>query len=142
MADEVNIERYSDGSQHVDLAPSASVEDTYVKSPQIDQIGSWPEDGEDPVTVVTDTKETLHTFVITGALTLIPSDPLTLAQKKSRLRYLYGFGSTTETWIKFTYDGDTYKVIMKRLTLTKHAGESYYEYIIELVEGLDYDDAP
>jgi len=155
MVNEVSICKAEGTEYKVDMSPVHMVEDTYTKSAQIDSIPSYPEDAEDPETVIIDVKQTLHRFVITGTVPEVVQqsnldngieyvEQVTgLNDAKSqigRLRILYGYGNFTKTKLKFNYNGVDYEVFMTRLTMTRGEGEGFYEYIIELVEGIYEDD--
>ena len=156
MANEVYIEREEGTAYRVDLGPVHMIEDTYTKTPMIVQTYDDSIGAQDPETLIEDTKETLHRFVITGVLTLNDGDAInksddkyvtTLVQsnvegvndsgsKIGRLRLLYGYGSVEKTKLNFNYNGFIYNGFMTRLTLTRAGGENFYEYIIEIIEAL------
>jgi hypothetical protein len=126
------------GKFRVDLAPIGMVEDTYVKSADVMPLPSYAEDAENPKIVITDMKQTLHKFVLTGTLTEL--DGVDKDTKKRYLKYLYGYlGRSTNTRLAFFYEDTLYYVFMTRLTTTQASGEDFFEYIIELTEGIDYD---
>lgn len=140
----------------VDLAPINGIEDTYTKSPEIESTEVYPEEGEDPQTIVYDTKLTLHRFIVTGVLTLNDGDvtngvtrldpvqtqpeglqdPLS---KVGRLRILYGYGKLTDTQVKLYKNGTWYFGWVTRITLNQAGGENFYDYIIEVIEATQYD---
>jgi len=152
MVNEVYIEKEEGTAYRVDLAPVHMCEDTYTKSPEIESLESDPEDGLNPETGIYDTKKTLHKFVLTGVLTLNDGDavngvtsisatnPNASTSKKGRLRLLYGYGGIERTRLKFYYNGQVYYGFMTRLSLIQSGGENFYDYIIEITEGLYYDD--
>lgn len=160
MAGTVTIEfessQTADGQTQVftvDLSPVHMVEDTYSKSPEIDGLEQEPDEGTDPVTFIFDTKKTVHRFVITGVLVKTDDDMtngvIRLEQSGSindweskigRLRILYGYGGALDTRLRFNYNGVEYLGYMTRLTMNRAGGEDFYEYIIEIIEGVPEDE--
>ena len=151
---DVYIQKLSGTTYQIDLAPVNTIEDTYLKTPDVTNVATDPDDGEEPVTVIMDTKETSHKFTINGTLKVTAadntngiwimkgSDPavFTISAKYDRIRLLYGYYNQTDTRLTFHYDGQDWTVFMFRFTSTKHAAESTYDLIIELTEGINYDD--
>lgn len=146
MAEEVYIELEEllvDNKYRVDLAPVNTVEETGVKETYDSVLESDQDEGLDPTNIVTDMKNIIHSFTLTGDITATPDDipSMTLSEKKARLRILLGLtGNATNTRLKFHYEDDDYHVFMKRLTFTQGAGETRFDYIIELKEGIRYQD--
>jgi len=145
MANEVYVELEvvdaTGGQYRVDLAPVNMAEETAVKELYDMVVETDQEEGIDPINVVTDTKKIIHNFVLTGDITQTPDDipTMTNKEKKSRLRILMGLkGNVTNTRLNFHYEDDDYKVFMTRLSFTQTGGENFFSYIIELVEGIRY----
>lgn len=148
MADEVYLEfetiqtitgETEPGKFRVDLAPVDRIEETYQKQPLIDALERESNDGKNPITSIHDTKKTLHNFIFTGTLT--PLSGIDIATRRKYLRYLYGYtGGATDTRLALFYNGEMYYGYMTRLSLYQNGGEEILEYMIEIIEGMSYDD--
>jgi len=138
MVNEVYLMRATGTEYKIDISPVNTCEDTYVKSPTIENYETIPGAGTNPVTGFYDTKQTKHLFTLTGAFVLndgdkdngvtsLKSSTLNdVTSKHGRARLLYGYNTSTgeNTQLTFHYDSQNISGIMTRFTTRKHGGEN------------------
>ncbi len=140
----IGIARKSDDNWATELIPVTTVEESLVKTPWFRPKPRPPGSSLNPVVIVSDTKNSILNFIITGQISTVNS--VTTETKRTNLKNLYGYGSNNSTMctlaIKNLASGwETYNGLITKLTFTRTGGEQFYKVSLSFLEGVYYTDA-